>query len=196
MNIEMLPGLDNVVRFPIELRVAPSMAVLYDIAPDPREVLLIAESYQLEPPNPDLAHQVDAETARYVAEQVLPLAPSERPAALSGLLDPVVRRAVEACGDADRVSKQLVKAEQALLHARTESGSSPPLLEAAANALSWRAAELLILAHERCQEARGVNRAVGLARRGETWTPYSAAETSDWLVEAGLADRGRRASSV
>ena len=191
MNIEMLPGLDNVVRFPIELRVTPSIAVLYDIAPDPREVLLIAESYKLEPPNPELAHQVDAETARYVAEHVLPLAPSERPAALSGLLDPVVRRAVEACQDADRVGKQLVKAEQALLHARTESGYSAPLLEEAANALSWRAAELLILAHERCQEARGVNRAVGIARRGEMWTPYSAAETSDWLVEAGSADRAR-----
>ena len=191
MNIEMLPGLDNVVRFPIEVRVAPSMAVLYDIAPDPREVLLIAQSYQLEPPNPELAHQVDAETARYVAEHVLPLAPSERPAALSGLLDPVVRRAVEACQDADRVSQQLVKAEQALLHVRTESGHSAPLLEEAANALSWRAAELLILAHERCQEARGVNRAVGIARRGETWTPYSAAEASDWLVEAGSAARAR-----
>ena len=189
MNIEMLPGLDNVVRFPVELRVAPSMEVLYDIAPDPREVLLTADSYKLEPPNPELAHQVDAETARYVAEYVLPLAPSERKAALNGLLDPVVRRAVEACRDADRVSKQLVQAEQALLHARTEGGFSPPLLEEEANALSWRAAELLVLAHERCEEARGVNRAVGIARRGETWAPYSAAETSDWLVEAGSAAR-------
>ena len=187
MNIEILPGLDNVVRFPIELRVAPSMEVLYDIAPDPREVLLIADSYQLEPPDPELAHQVDAETARYVAEHVLPLAPSERPAVLSGLLDPVVRRAVEACRDADRASKQLVRAEQILLHAQTEGGYSLPPLEEEADALSWRAAELLILAHERCQEARGVDRAIGTARRGETWTPYSAAETSDWLVEAGLA---------
>ena len=191
MNIEMLPGVDNVVRFPIEVRVAPSMAVLYDIAPDPREVLLIAQSYQLAPPDPELAHQVDAETARYVAEHVLPLTPSERQAALSGLLDPVVRRAIEACRDADQVSKRLVRAEQALLHARTERGSSPSPLEEEANALSWRAAELLILAHERCQEARGVNRAVGIARRGEAWTPYSAAETSDWLAGAGSAARAR-----
>ena len=191
MNIEMLPGLDNVVRFPVEMRAAPSMELLYDIAPDCREVLLIAESYRLAPPDPELAHQVDEETARYVAEHVLPLAPSERPAALGALLDPVVRRAVEACRDADRVSKRLVRAEQALLHARTEAGSSPPLLEEEANALSWRAAELLVLAHERCEEARGVNRAVGIAHRDETWTPYSAAETADWLVEAGSAVRVR-----
>lgn len=192
MNIEMLPGLDNVVRFPVELRVVPSMEVLYDIAPDCREVLLIAEAYKLALPDPELAHRVDEETTRYVAEHVLPLAPSECKAALGALLDLVVRRAVEACRDADRVSKQLVQAEQALLHARTEDGSSPPLLEQAANALSWRTAELLILAHERCEEARGVNRAVGIARRGETWTPYSAAETSDWLVEAGSAARAHR----
>ena len=37
MNIELLPGLTNVIRFPIELRAAPSMDVLYEIEPDSRE---------------------------------------------------------------------------------------------------------------------------------------------------------------
>ena len=138
----------------------------------------------------------DAAVSSYVAEHVLPLTPSERQGALSGLLDPVVKRAVEACRDADRVSKQLVQAEQRLLHAQTEGGYSLPPLEDAANALSWRAAELLLLAHQRCQEAYGVNRAVGIARRGETWTPYRAADTTDWLIEAGLADQARRAAGT
>ena len=68
-------------------------------------------------------------------------------------------------------------------------------LQERADALLNEAAELLIVAHERCQEAHGVHRAVGFARRGEAWTPYSAAETADWLIEAGGADQARRAVS-
>jgi len=194
VNVEMLPGLDNVVRFPIELRVAPSMEVLYEIEPDCREVFQIAESFKLELPDPDLANQVDAETAIYIAEQILPLTPSEQRAALGELLDPVVKRAVHACRFMDRVSKQSVQAELALLQAQTDGGRYHlPSLEEKANALSNQAAELLILAYARCREAHGAHRAVSMAQRGETWTPYSAKETTEWLIEAGRADQARRA---
>ncbi len=192
MNIELLPGLTNVVRFPIELRAAPSMDVLYEIEPDSREVSLIAESYMLEMPEPDLFDQVDQETALYIALHVLPLAPAEQKTALAALLDPVVTLAVAACRDADRTSKRLVKAEAELLYAKTEGGYATGLLEADANALSQQAAELLILAHRRCVEAHGVNRAVGKARRGETWAPNNLAENTEWLIAAGEADRARR----
>ena len=37
--------------------------------------------------------------------------------------------------------------------------------------LTLRAAELLLEAHARCQEAEGAARAVGFARRGEPWVP-------------------------
>ncbi|MEJ7715980.1 MAG: hypothetical protein WKF40_09905 [Thermoleophilaceae bacterium] len=67
-------------------------------------------------------------------------------------------------------------------------------LEESADALLNETAELLILAHQRCQEAHGVNRAVGIARRGEAWAPYSAAETTDWLIAAGAADQARKAA--
>ncbi len=184
MNIELLPGLTNVVRFPIELRAAPSMAVLYEIEPDSREVSLIAESYMLELPEPELFDLVDQETALHIALYILPLAPAEQKTALAALLDPVVTLAVAACRDADRTSKQLVKAEALLLRAKTEGGYTMQPLEENADALSQRAAELLILAHRRCVEAHGVNRAVGMARRGETWTRYSAAETAEWLIAA------------
>ena len=116
----MLPGLANVVRFPIELRVAPSMEVIYVIEPDCREVFRVAESFKLELPDPDLANQVDAETAIYIAEQILPLSPSEQKAALDELLDPVLKRAVHACRFMDRVSKQSVQAELELLYAQTD----------------------------------------------------------------------------
>ncbi len=192
MNIELLPGLTNVVRFPIELRAAPSMEVLYEIEPDSREVSLIAESYMLELPEPELFDLMDQETALYIADHILPLAPAEQKAALAELLDPVVTLAVAACRDADQTSKQLVKAEELLLRAKTEGGYTMQPLEENTNALSQRAAELLILAHRRCTEAHGVNRAVGMARRGETWTRYSAAETAEWLIAAGEAARAER----
>ncbi len=195
MNVEMLPGLDNVVRFPIELRVAPSMEVIYEIEPDCREVFQVAESFKLELPDPDLANQVDAETAIYIAEQIRPLTPAEQKAALGELLDPVVRRAVHACRFMDRVSKQSVQAELALLQAQTEGGCYHlPSLEEKANALSNQAAELLILAYARCREAHGAYRAISMAQRGETWTPYSAKETTEWLIAAGRADQSRRAA--
>jgi len=194
VNIELLPGLTNVVRFPIELRAAPSMEVLYEIEPDGREVSLIADSYMLEMPEPELFDLVDHETALYIADHILPLAPAEQRTALAELLDPVVTLAVAACRDADRTSKRLVKAEALLLRAKTEGGYYLQPIEENANALSQEAAELLILAHRRCIEAHGVNRAIGMARRGETWAPYSAAETSDWLAEAGRADQARRAA--
>ena len=193
MNIELMPGLTNVVRFPVELRVAPSMAVIYEIEPDVREVLRIAESFFLELPDPELANHVDAETARYIAEQVLPLAPAEQPPALDDLLCPMVAAAVEACRQAVQVAKRSVEATERLVLAQTEGGYWLQPLEETADGLANKAARLLILAHQRCQEAHGVNRAVGMARRGETWTPYNAAETWDWLAEAGRSNQARSA---
>jgi len=145
--------------------------------------------------DPDLANQVDAETAIYIAEQILPLTPSEQKVALGELLDPVVKRAVHACRFMDQVSKQSVQAEQALLRAQMEGWHDHlPSLEDRANALSNQAAELLILAHARCREAHGAYRAISMAQRGETWTPYRAADTTEWLIEAGRADQARRAA--
>lgn len=194
MNIELMPGLTNVVRFPVKERVAPSMAVIHGIEPDVREVLQVCEGFFLELPDAEHANQVDAETADYIAEQVLPLAPSERGPALDDLLKPVVATAVEACRRADQVGKRAVAAGERLALAQAGGGQWLGLLERDADGLLSQSAELLVLAHQRCQEAHGVNRAVGMARRGETWTPYSAADTSDWLAEAGRADQARKAA--
>ncbi len=194
MNIELMPGLTNVVRFPVEERTAPSMDVIYKIEPDVREVLQVCEGFFLEMPDPEHANQVDAETARYIAEQVLPLAPSERGPALDNLLQPVVATAVEACRRADQVGKRAVAAGERLALAQAGGGQWLGLLEQNADGLLSQSAELLVLAHQRCQEAHGVNRAVGMARRGETWTPYSVADTADWLAEAGWADQARKAA--
>ncbi len=194
MNIELMPGLTNVVRFPVEERTAPSMDVIYKIEPDVREVMQVVEGFFLEMPDPEHTNQVDAETARYIAEQVLPLAPSERSPALDDLMHPVVALAVEACRRADQMGKRAVAAGERLALAQAGGGQWLGLLERDADGLLSQSAELLVLAHQRCQEAHGVNRAVGMARRGETWTPYNVADTADWLAEAGRADQARKAT--
>lgn len=195
MNIELLPGLTNVVRFPLEQRVAPSMELIAVIEPDVREVLSVGESFFIELPQHDLRERVDAETARHVAERVLPLAPPERGPALEELLPPVVARAVAACRRADQVSKRAFEAQRHLLEMRTEHGAWEGPFQQNADALLQQAAELLILAHQRCQEAHGVDRAVGMAGRDETWTPNSTESATEWLIAAGEADRARRVAS-
>jgi len=88
-----------------------------------------------------------------------------------------------------------VQAELALLEVQTNDGCYHlPSLEEKANAVSNQAAELLILAYARCREAHGAHRAISMAQRGETWTPYRAADTTAWLIEAGRADQAHRAA--
>jgi hypothetical protein len=50
MRIELLPGLTNVIRFPVERRARPTLDLLREIAPDPREVGNVAEAFGLDNP--------------------------------------------------------------------------------------------------------------------------------------------------
>jgi hypothetical protein len=60
MRVELLPGMTNVVRFPVERRARPTLELLRGIAPDVREVLNLAEAFGMEMPVPDLRERVDA----------------------------------------------------------------------------------------------------------------------------------------
>lgn len=184
MNIELLPGLTNVIRFPLEERVRPSILLVHDIAPDIREVLMIAEAFQLDGYDPGLTDAADQETATHIAEQLLPAAPQDWKAALDALLEPVLERAVEACRAAHGASLRAVEAQRKLHRAKTEQGSWLGPLEEHTEALTRHAAELLLVAYARCQEAWGVDRAVGLARSGEAWRPRSTDDPCDWLAGA------------
>jgi len=104
----------NVVRFPAELRVAASAEVLDGLEPDPREVTEVAERLGLDLPPADLFGRADEETARHIAEQVLPLARHERLRALDGLLRPVVASAAEACGRGRDAAGRLAEAGAAV----------------------------------------------------------------------------------
>ena len=185
MHTEPLPGQDNVVRFPVERRVRPTLELLREIAPDVREVSLVADTFGLEEPPHALRHEVDARTAEYIAGQVPPEPGEARRAVLDGLLAPLVAAAVEACRashDASLAAAAMRERQQA-----AEAVGSfwvEPLRERT-DALTLRAAELLLEAHARCQEAEGAARAVGFARRGEPWRPHDPREVGEWLIAAG-----------
>ena len=54
MRAELLPGVTNVVRFPVERRVWPTLELLREIAPDVREVLAMADALGVEAADPRL----------------------------------------------------------------------------------------------------------------------------------------------
>jgi len=181
------PG--NVVRFPSELLVLPSLVLIGALEPDLRDVMLVADSLGLDVPAPDLCDRVDEETARYLAEQVLPLTASERRRALDGLLRPVLLAAVDACRSAALAVRRSAGAAGDVRQARAEGGQWLAPVEGIAAALLHEAGCAVIEAHCRCCEARGVGRAVGMAHRGEAWVPRDPAGLWAWGTEEGAAAR-------
>ena len=188
MNIELLPGLSNVIRFPVEQRARPSYALMAEIEPDIREVMNVAEAFGLGGAEVDLQDATDRETARYLAEQVLPVAGSDLNKVLDEMMAPAVERAIEACRSAHASSLRTVAAQKRLHDAKVGGSSWVALLEDQADTLTRATAELLVAASARCQEVRGMKRAIDLARKGEAWTPYDAqADARAWLDEVGQA---------
>ncbi len=175
----------NVIRFPVERRVAASVELLDRLEPDPREVAQVAGALGLDLPPAGLFDRADEETARHIAEQVLPLGRDERLQALDGLLRPVVAAAAEACRRAREAANRLQETWSAVEQARAMGGDWMEPLERAAECRLREAAACLIEAHGRCQAARGVGRAVELARRGEAWAPQGEVRATEWLTEAG-----------
>ena len=184
MNIELLPGLSNVIRFPIEQRASPTYALMAEIEPDIREVMNVAEAFGLEGAEPNLKDAADRETARYLAEQVLPVAGPDLNTVLDEMLAPAVERAIEKCRAAHASSVRTVAAQKRLHDAKVGGSSWVKSLEDQADRLTRETAELLVTASARCQEVRGMKRAIDIARAGEPWMPYDPqADAQEWLDE-------------
>ena len=67
MRWELLPGSSNVYRFPVELVAKPTADLLRSVAPDVREVSLVAEAFGLEEPPTEVRNGSDRAMAERIA---------------------------------------------------------------------------------------------------------------------------------
>jgi hypothetical protein len=185
VRIELLPGTTNVIHFPVEPRRSTSLATLRDMAPDCREVLNLADAFGLEAPFDALRERTEEETARFIALQTPPRGPA-RAAMLKAMEEQAMRRALDACRQADGARRAARAAVDAL--ACAEAGIGQFWLDGLrqkVGLLAEQAAILLLQAHERCEEAEGVARAVGFAREDQTWFPRNHDDETDALIAMG-----------
>src|SRR5271166_1034304 len=187
MRYETMSLGSNVIRFPVELRAKPSIDLLIEVAPDSREVELIAEAFAFEPPDPDGRGKADRAMAETIGKRDLPADPKERRAALNAMLKPLVDRAVAACGEARQTALRSDEAGEKLASAQIEGGYWLAPLEDAANHWAVESARLLLVAHEAAQAAHGAGRAIEFAKRGDPWRPSSIEEDVDALIAAQRA---------
>jgi hypothetical protein len=185
MRIELVAGATNVVRFPVERRARPTMDLLREIAPDVREALNVVESFGLPMPAHDARHTADAEMADHIINHVRPEPGPQRRASLEALLEPMVISAVAACRTAHDAALAAMEAQQRVVDAQTQGGYWLQPMEERAEGLTVTAAQLLVEAHLRSEEAEGANRAVRMAMRGETWVPFVLQAEAEALFFGG-----------
>ena len=148
MRYETMSLGSNVIRFPIELRAKPSIDLLIEVAPDSREVELIAEAFGFDAPDPDGRSKADRVMAETIAKAVLPADPKERRAALNAMLKPLVDRAVASCAAARQTALRSDEAGAKLANAQIEGGYWLAPLEDAADHWAVESARLQLTAYE------------------------------------------------
>src|SRR3984957_14872112 len=187
MRYETLTLGGNVIRFPVELRAKPSIDLLIDLAPDSREVELIAEAFGFDAPDPEGRAKADRAMAERIAAMDLPVDREERRAALKAILEPLVDRAVAACVQSRRASLRSDADNEKFAKAQIEGGYWLAPLGEAAVYLAAGAARVQMVAQEAAQAAHGAGRAIELAKRGEAWQPSSAEDDMAALIAAQKA---------
>jgi hypothetical protein len=170
----------NVIRFPVERRARPSLDRLRHMIPDSREVMNVIDAFHLDRPASQTRNIADAMTAETILNDVPPERGAQRTRALDEMLDSWVGRAIAAC-EASQAAEAAMDAAQARVVNYMTIGAVPEAVETEAEQLSLAYAKTLLEAHLSSEEAEGAARAIGLAKRGETWTPHSADEDMVWL---------------
>ena len=183
---ELLDGMTNVVRFPVEQRARPTIELLRDIRPDLRVLLANADSFGFEPPSSMLQADADRETAAYI-ETETPRGARPSAAFLGSLVQQVVARAVTAAREAIAARAAATAAQQRAIVATEAGASAAEWLQDRAATAMVRAAELGLMAHGAAEQAEGVARAVQFARQGQPWMARSAAADDDELIAMGSA---------
>ena len=169
----------NVVRFPVERRRRPTLDLLREIAPDPRDVDLLIETFSIDCPANEVRAAADRAMAEYILNHVDREPGQARAQTLQLLLTPIIEQAVEACRTAHEAAAAATAACEVIESARAEGRYWLAPLEARADDRTREAARLLVEAYVASEEAEGAARAVGLAGRGEEWRPFDVrAETA------------------
>ena len=174
MRLEFMPVHFNVVRFPLERRLPPSLRVLRAIAPDLREAAIVAEAFGLPEITSDVRHVFDAQMAKRLADERLPTEPRARRAALLLIMRPLVVRAVRACSRAAEMLDEAMRAQRRYLLAQQMGDRKANALSDAADAAASAAAHAFDAAARRSEEVEGAARALDLALQGETWRPWDS----------------------
>jgi hypothetical protein len=175
----------NVVVFPLR-RVLPSQIDrARDAVPDVREVLSLAEAFQLDPPSMDLQDQIEAEVAAYVEANVPREPRARREAALRGVLEEFMARAhaaaevsEEAWATAERAQARLADQQQR----RGDAGLR--VFQRRADELTHAAARHRLEHYRLAVEAHAAARVVAMAGRGEPWRPFDLREAEHELFGA------------
>ena len=97
------------------------------------------------------------------------------------MLESIIAGAIASCSEAHDAWLEAAAAEEEMVRARRAGNFPSEPLEERAAALAQRAAERLLIAHMRTEEAEGVARAVGFARSGEAWRPRDVRREAEEL---------------
>jgi hypothetical protein len=104
------------------VRAKSSIDLLLEVAPDSREVKLVAGAFGFDAPDPDGRNKSDREMPETIAKTNLPADPKEREAALNAMLKPLVDRAVAVCAAALQAALRSDEAGAKLANAQIEGG--------------------------------------------------------------------------
>jgi len=182
MRWELLPGSSNVYRFPVELVAKPTADLLRSVAPDVREVSLIAEAFGLEEPPMEVRNASDRAMAeRIAATTCWPEDAKAKRAALEAMPKPLVERALRMCREAREAGLRSDDAAEKFVSAELEGGYWLKPLKDASDYWAMESARRLIDAYAAAEVALGAERAVGFALRGEAWRPFDVREEAEAL---------------
>ena len=186
MPRKLLPAATNVLRFPVERRARLTLELMRELAPDIGDVLAVIDMFGEDRPLLALRDQTDADAANYIGMRAGgdTVMPHDR---LDNLLDAMVAHAIPACWSLRDASAATNAARRLLGDAQAAGQEWLSLLHAQVDERRAREVKLLIEAHARVEEAEGVARAVGFAKRGDTWTarndPHENAGIVAWAVD-------------
>ena len=156
--------------------------LLRSVAPDVREVSLVAESFGLDEPPIGIRDGADRAMAeRIAATTCWPEDARAKRAALEAMLKPLVERAIRMCREAREADLRSDDAAEKFVSAELEGGYWLKPLKDASDYWAMESARRLIEAYAAAEEALGAERAVGFAVRGEAWLPFDVREEAEAL---------------